>query len=41
VLDRGRIEAVGTHQSLMKTSPIYQEIYHSQLGDGREGGSFE
>ena len=41
VLDRGRIEAVGTHQSLMKTSPIYQEIYHSQLGDGKEGGSFE
>ena len=41
VLDRGKIEAVGTHQSLMETSPIYQEIYHSQLGDGKEGGSHE
>jgi ATP-binding cassette subfamily B multidrug efflux pump len=41
VLDRGKIEAVGTHQSLMETSPIYQEIYHSQLGDGKEGESRE
>jgi ATP-binding cassette subfamily B protein len=34
VLDRGRIAAVGTHEELMTTSPIYQEIYHSQLGNG-------
>jgi len=32
VLDRGRITAVGTHQELLASSPIYQEIYHSQLG---------
>jgi ATP-binding cassette subfamily B protein len=34
VLDRGQIAAVGTHEELMETSPIYQEIYHSQLGNG-------
>jgi ATP-binding cassette, subfamily B, multidrug efflux pump len=32
VLDRGRIVARGPHRELMSTSPIYQEIYHSQLG---------
>jgi ATP-binding cassette subfamily B protein len=34
VLDRGKIVAQGTHQELLRTSPIYQEIYESQLGDG-------
>jgi ATP-binding cassette, subfamily B, multidrug efflux pump len=34
VLDRGRIVAQGTHQALMQSSPIYQEIYESQLGNG-------
>ncbi|MSS73070.1 MAG: ABC transporter ATP-binding protein [Candidatus Latescibacteria bacterium] len=34
VLDRGRIVAQGTHRELMQSSPIYQEIYRSQLGDG-------
>ena len=34
VLDEGRVAAVGTHPELMQTSPIYQEIYASQLGDG-------
>ncbi|MBN2004335.1 MAG: ABC transporter ATP-binding protein [Anaerolineae bacterium] len=32
VLDRGRIAAVGTHRDLLATSPIYREIYESQLG---------
>jgi ATP-binding cassette, subfamily B, multidrug efflux pump len=36
VLDRGRIVAQGTHQELMQSSPIYQEIYDSQLGDGAQ-----
>ena len=31
VLERGRIAAQGTHQALLAGSPIYQEIYHSQL----------
>ncbi|WP_129672748.1 ABC transporter ATP-binding protein [Candidatus Chloroploca sp. Khr17] len=31
VLDQGRIAAAGTHAELMEQSPIYAEIYHSQL----------
>ena len=34
VLEHGRIAAQGTHGELMQSSPIYQEIYESQLGDG-------
>jgi ATP-binding cassette subfamily B protein len=33
VLDRGRIIAQGSHQQLLERSPIYQEIYRSQLGE--------
>jgi len=36
VIDRGKIAAEGTHTELMKSSPIYQEIYDSQLGDGNQ-----
>ena len=32
VLDRGRLAAQGTHRELLQSSPIYQEIYHSQMG---------
>jgi ATP-binding cassette subfamily B protein len=31
VLDKGQIVAHGKHVELMETSPIYAEIYHSQL----------
>ena len=34
VLDRGRVAAVGTHRELLASSPIYREIYESQLGNG-------
>ena len=34
VLDRGRIESCGTHAELLERSPIYREIYDSQLGEG-------
>ena len=34
VLDEGTIAAEGSHSQLMETSPIYREIYDSQLGDG-------
>lgn len=34
ILDQGRIAAAGTHTELMAGSPIYQEIYASQLGNG-------
>jgi ATP-binding cassette subfamily B protein len=33
VLDHGQIAARGTHATLLKSSPIYQEIYRSQMGD--------
>jgi ATP-binding cassette subfamily B protein len=36
VVDRGRIVAQGTHSQLMRSSPVYQEIYDSQLGDGEK-----
>jgi ATP-binding cassette subfamily B protein len=34
VLENGRIVAEGNHSQLMETSPIYREIYDSQLGGG-------
>jgi len=35
VLERGRVVTQGTHEELMETSPIYADIYYSQLhGDG-------
>jgi ATP-binding cassette subfamily B protein len=34
VLDDGRIAAEGTHLELLAASPIYREIYESQLGNG-------
>jgi len=35
ILDAGRIAAQGTHRQLLQSSPIYQEIYRSQLGDAQ------
>jgi ATP-binding cassette subfamily B protein len=32
VLEKGEIVAMGTHKELIKTSPLYQEIFDSQLG---------
>jgi ATP-binding cassette subfamily B protein len=37
VLDKGRIVARGTHEELMESSPIYAEIYYSQLYGATEG----
>ena len=34
VLDEGRIVARGKHAELLRTSPVYREIYDSQLGGG-------
>jgi len=34
VLDDGAMVAQGTHRQLLSTSPIYREIFDSQLGDG-------
>ncbi len=38
VLDDGKINAVGTHEQLLKTCKIYQEVYHSQQKGTVEGG---
>ena len=34
VVDQGKMVAQGTHSELMQSSPVYQEIYASQLGEG-------
>ena len=34
IIDKGQIAAEGTHQTLLQSSPIYREIYESQLGNG-------
>ena len=36
ILDNGQIAAVGTHDELLKTSPIYQEVFYSQQKGGIE-----
>ena len=36
VMDGGRIESVGTHEELLKISPIYKEVYESQNKGGTE-----
>ncbi len=33
VLDKGHIKSMGTHAELLEHSPIYREIYASQLGE--------
>lgn len=33
VLEKGRIAAEGIHSELMETSPVYREIFESQLGN--------
>jgi ATP-binding cassette, subfamily B, multidrug efflux pump len=37
VLEKGRVAAAGSHRQLLGSSPIYQEIYASQLGNGFGG----
>ena len=34
VLDEGQIVAQGTHRELLASSPVYRDIYDSQLGNG-------
>ena len=41
VMDNGEINGLGTHEELLKTNAIYQEVFHSQTGgagDFDEGG---
>ncbi len=37
VLDEGRAVGIGTHEELMQTCPVYQEIARSQLSDDELG----
>ena len=36
IMDNGQINAVGTHDELIKSNKIYQEVYYSQ---NRVGGA--
>ena len=36
ILDNGQVSAVGTHDELLKTSQIYQEVFYSQQKGGME-----
>ena len=38
VLDDGRIDAFDTHENLLKSNAIYQDIYESQI---KGGGDFD
>jgi ATP-binding cassette subfamily B multidrug efflux pump len=37
VLDDGKLVAEGTHEELLKTSPIYQDIYRTQKAKEKRG----
>lgn len=37
VLENGSISACGTHEELLRSCRIYQDIYHSQIGEEAEG----
>ena len=37
VMDKGRINGIGNHETLLATNTIYQEVYHSQM----KGGDFD
>ena len=36
VLDNGKINGIGTHEELLKSNSIYQEVYYSQVKAGEE-----
>lgn len=38
LLQNGEIVAMGTHEELLESSPLYQDIYESQLGSGITAG---
>ena len=38
LLENGEIVAIGSHEELLASSPLYQEIYESQLGSGITAG---
>ena len=38
VLNNGSVESVGKHEELLRVSPIYREIYESQIKGVAENG---
>ena len=38
ILEDGQVHAVGTHQELLQSDSIYQEIYDSQMKGDEEDG---
>ena len=36
VMDGGRIDAIGTHEELLRSNKIYREVYDSQQKGGGE-----
>ena len=38
VLNEGLVESVGTHEELLKISPIYQDVYNTQVKGGDDDG---
>ena len=34
IMDDGKINAIGTHEELIKTNAIYQDVYNTQIGNG-------
>ena len=38
IMDKGTVNAVGTHDELLKTNKIYQEVYYSQQKGSAENG---
>lgn len=41
VMNNGAIDAMGTHEELLKSSPIYREVYEQQTGNTDEGNGGE
>ena len=41
VMDKGHISAVGTHEELLASNEIYQEVYYSQVKGGSEDETAE
>lgn len=38
ILEDGKVHAIGNHETLLASDPIYQEIYYSQQKGGKNNG---
>ena len=37
IMNNGRIDAIGSHEELLASNPVYQDIYNSQKGGDIDG----